>query len=95
VPGSSGRAITPAPCATAYLMPDAIASGSRFAIAASEFSGSSYSSVTGTDRILARGATPMLPLAPPAPCPCPAIRPATAVPSKPQNGPPATRPEPA
>jgi hypothetical protein len=76
-------------------MPAAIASGTRLAIAASEFSGSSYSSVTGTDRILARGATPMLPLAPPAPCPCPEIRPATAVPSKPQNGPPATRPEPA
>ena len=46
------------------------------------------------DRIFAAGATPRMPDSPPVPCPCPAMTPATSVPSVPQKGPPAVRPEP-
>ena len=93
VPGSSGKAMTLAPRATAYLIPAAMAAGSRRVTAAAEFSGSLYSSVTRTDSTRARGAIPVMPTAPPAPCPWPAMREATAVPSEPQNGPTAVRPE--
>jgi hypothetical protein len=75
--------MTVAPCVTAYLMPDAIASGSLCVMAASPFKGSLYSKVTRIDRIRADGAIPLLP----------ATRLATAVPSIPQNGPPGTRPD--
>ena len=77
-----------APWSAAYLMPSAMPAASRRLTARSEASGSLNSSVTRTERIFAAGATPVLP----DPCPWPAIRPATAVPSTPQNGPPGSRP---
>ena len=84
--------MTVAPCATAYLMPAAMAAGSRPVTAASVSSGSLYSRVTCTDRIRAPGAIPVMPSDPPAPCPCPAMRPATAVPSSAQYAWPGPRP---
>ena len=84
--------MTVAPCATAYLIPAAMAAGSWLVTAELESSGSLYSRVTCTDRIRAPGAIPVMPSAPPAPCPCPAMRPATAVPSSAQNAEPGPRP---
>ena len=92
--GSSGRSMTWAPCRTAYRMPRAMAIGSAATVVALVSSGSLFSRVTRTERIFASGATPMMPSACPVPCPCPAIRLATAVPLTPQNGPPAARPDP-
>ena len=86
--------MTWAPCRTAYLMPRAMASGSAATTVGLASSGSLFSSVTRTERIFAWGATPMMPSAWCGPCPCPAMRLATAVPWTPQNGPPAVRPEP-
>ena len=85
--------MTRAPWSTAYVIPLAMAPGSRRAMAASEFSGSLYSRVTRTDRIFAAGATPSRPPARPVPCPCPAMAVATAVSLTFQNGPLAVRPE--
>ena len=92
MPGSRGSEMTVAPCATAYLMPAAMAAGSRPVTAASASSGSLYSRVTCTDRIRAPGAIPVMPSDPPDPCPCPAMRPATAVPSSAQYAWPGPRP---
>ncbi len=83
-----------APCATAYVMPSAMACGSLRLIEASDDSGSLNSRVTRTERILAAGAMPTMPDRSPAPCPCPAMMAATAVPEKPQKGLPGVRPEP-
>gem|GEM_PF-3951426 len=76
--------MTRAPWPTAYLMPSAMAPGRPRVSAGREFSGSLYSSVTRTDRIRAAGAMPTMPSWSPGPCPCPAMTPATAVPSTPQ-----------
>ena len=46
------------------------------------------------ERIFAAGAMPSMPDSPSVPCPCPAMTPATSVPSMPQKGSPAVRPEP-
>ena len=83
-----------APCATAYVMPSAMACGSLRLIEASDDSGSLNSRVTRTERILAAGAMPTMPDRSPAPCPRPAMMAATAVPEKPQKGLPGVRPEP-
>jgi len=70
-----------------------MASGSPAAMRWSDSCGSLLSSVTRTERILAAGAMPMIPLARAGPYPWPAMRLATSVPWIPQNGPPAVRPE--
>ena len=78
--GSSGRSMTWAPWRTAYRMPRAMAIGSAATVVALASSGSLFSRVTRTERIFAWGATPMIPSACRGPCPCPAMRLATAVP---------------
>ena len=75
-------------------MPRAIDIGRRVTVLALASSGSLLSSVTRTERILAAGATPTIPSAWCGPCPCPAMRLATAVPWIPQNWLPGFSPEP-
>ena len=72
--------MTEAPFLAAYLIPSAIETGSRAVIAGFASSGSPLSRVTRTERILAAGATPMMPSLLPGPCPCPAMRLAISVP---------------
>ena len=75
--------MTVAPWLTAYLMPAAIEAGMAAATDDRLSWGSSGGSVTGTDRIRASGATPIMPAPPPDPWPRPAIRLAIGVPCSP------------